>query len=130
MKKITLFLSLMVLALTAQFSLAGMDGTYKSEANCTLTVEALDDDAGYADQKYAIRSDGTGACEWTGIGLGKRFKIEAGVVSQATTGFAEMNWVYGPEGSKVEITFFDTDGSVRHKEAFERNNNDVANTGG
>lgn len=106
--------------LLSQISLAGMAGTYKSEANCKLTVEEMTADSGYADAKYSLRSDGTGACEWTGVGVGKRFKIEAGVVSQSTTAFAEMNWVFGPEGDKVEITFFDTDGTLRHKESFQR----------
>ena len=128
MKKITALLTLLVLSLTAQFSLAGMDGTYKSDADCKLVVKALDDESGYADAKYDIRSDGTGACEWTAVGVGKRFKIEAGVVSQSTSAFAEMNWVYGPEGDKVEITFYDTDGSLRHTETFIRQ--DAARTGG
>lgn len=124
MKKLSFGLSLLSILTASQFAFAGMDGTYTSEAECTLTVEVMDADAGYADAKYDLRSDGTGACEWTGIGLGKRFKIEAGVVSQSTSAFAEMNWVYGPEGDKVEITFFDTDGTLRHKEVFMRNSSD------
>lgn len=120
MKRILFVLTLLTVGFCSQFALAGMDGQYKSDVNCTLTVKVLADAAGYADAKYDIRSDGPGACEWTGIGLGKRFKIEAGVVSQATTAFAEMNWVYGPEGDKVEITFYDTDGTLRHKEIFLR----------
>ena len=128
MKKITVSLTLLVLPLFAQYSLAGMDGTYKSDAECKLTVKALNDEAGYADAKYDVRSDGTGACEWTAVGVGKRFKIEAGLVSQSTSAFAELNWVYGPDGEKVEITFFDTDGSLRHTETFMRQ--ETAQTGG
>ena len=120
MKKLSLILASMVLILTAQISIAGMDGIYQSEAECKLTVKKVDDPAGYADAKYDVRSDGTGACEWTGVGVGKRFKIEAGVISQSTSAFAEMNWVYGPEGDKVEVTFYDTDGTLRHTETFVR----------
>jgi len=120
MKKILFVLTVLSSTFISQISIAGMVGTYKSEDDCMLTVEVLADPAGYADAKYNLRSDGIGACEWTGVGVGKRFKIEAGVVSQSTTAFAEMNWVYGPEGDKVEITFYDTDGSMRHKESFQR----------
>ena len=124
MKNIPLLITTIILALVSSVSFAGMEGSYKSEASCTLTVEKLAGKAGYADGKYSLRSDGTGACEWTGLGIGKRFKIEAGMASQSSTGFIEANWVFGPEGDKVEINFFDTDGSMAHKEVFQRESKD------
>ncbi len=120
MYKIRLMFITLVLMMLSTFSFAGLSGTYMSEADCKLTVEEIPGDAGYGDGQYRLRSDGTGACEWTGFGIGKRFKIEAGMASQATSGFIEANWVFGPEGSKVELSFFDTDGTPAHKEVFQR----------
>jgi hypothetical protein len=120
MKKFAGLVMLVTGVIFSQLSFAGLVGVYKSETDCKLTVEELGGNAGYADAKYSLRSDGTGACEWTGVGVGKRFKIEAGLVSQSSVAFAEVDWVFGPEGDKVEITYFDTDGSLRHKESFLR----------
>lgn len=101
-------------------ALGEMVGSYMSEEECRLEVQRLSQEAGYADALYSVRSDGKGACEWTGIGVGKRTFIDAGIVSGSSRGFAEIHWVFGPAGSQIEITFFDPDGTVRYKESYAR----------
>ncbi|MGQ9426968.1 hypothetical protein ACXYTJ_15045 [Gilvimarinus sp. F26214L] len=99
---------------------ADLVGSYVSEEECTLTVETLDRAAGYADAVYSLRSDGFGSCEWTGLGVGKRTFIDAGIASGATRGFVEVQWPFGPAGEQVRVTFLDTDGSILRKETYTR----------
>ncbi|MCW8193594.1 hypothetical protein F6455_02190 [Proteobacteria bacterium 005FR1] len=105
----------------APMASAEMIGSYKSKDNCTLTIEALNEDRGYTDGIYKFRSDGTGACEWTGMGIAKKTYIDGGIASGATRGFVEMHWVFGPAGGQVDVTFFEPDGSVRLKDSYTRN---------
>lgn len=99
---------------------ADMDGIYISKDKCRLKVEQIAEDDGYADATFHLRSDGTGACEWTGVGVSKRTIIDAGIVSGSSRAFVEMNWVYGPMGNKIEVTFYDTDGTKRYTDSYEK----------
>jgi len=103
------------------FAHAGLPGVYVSSDSCQLTVEMFDVKSGWADAVYALRSDGVGACEWSGVGVAKRTSIEGGIISNGgSLGFANMSWVFGPEGNKIEVTYYDSDGTPRHKESFTR----------
>lgn len=99
---------------------ADMVGAYSSSDGCTVTIEVLKEDKGYTDGLYKLRSDGTGACEWTGIGVAKKTHLDAGMASGSIRGFLEMHWVFGPAGDKVDVTFFEPDGTVRLKNSYNR----------
>lgn len=102
------------------FASADLAGSYQSKDNCTLTIEALKVESGYTDGIYKLRSDGTGACEWTGMGVAKKTAIDGGMASGSTHGFVAMKWVFGPAGGQVDVTFYEPDGSVRLKESYTR----------
>lgn len=120
MKSLGTWIFSIILSLVAGSAFAEMPGTYQSEANCTLNITKIDVESGYADGIYKLRSDGVGSCEWTGVGVAKRTHLEIGLVSGSLTSFADVNWVFGPAGDKVEIIYYDTDGKVRNKESFTR----------
>ena len=110
----------LLLLVAAGSAFAEMPGTYVSDGKCTLQVNKIDIDSGYADGIYKLRSDGVGPCEWTGVGVAKRTHLEIGLVSGSLTSFADVNWVFGPAGDMVEITYYDSEGKVRNKESFTR----------
>ncbi|GAB1263201.1 hypothetical protein NBRC116493_27070 [Aurantivibrio infirmus] len=118
MKKIGMFV---LLSSIGAFAQAGLPGVYVSKDACQLTVEMLEAESGYADAVYSMHSDGTGACEWSGVGIAKRTSIEGGIISNGgSIGFANMSWVFGPEGNKVDVVYYEPDGTERHKETFTR----------
>lgn len=105
-----------------------VDGTYKTvtdgsegAAVCTLMITSLETEHKYGDSMFALESSGTGACNWSAIGLSKSYVITGGMITNGgAAAFLKLTFPFGPAGKRVEITAMDMDGTVRNKELFAR----------
>jgi hypothetical protein len=104
-----------------------IEGVYMSPSgdngrgSCTLEIRSAGKSPKYGDDIYALTSTGEGACEWTAVGLAKNFAISAGMVnSGGHSGYVNVKWPFGPGGGKLELSAYDTDGSVRSTLQFTR----------
>ena len=105
-----------------------IDGTYKTvtdgsegSAACTLVIKSIDAPHKYGDGLYELESAGTGACNWSAVGLSKSYVLTGGLITNGgATAFFKLSFPFGPAGNRIEITALDPDGSVRNKELFAR----------
>lgn len=105
-----------------------VDGAYKTVTDgsegamaCTLVIHSLDAEHKYGDGMFELESSGTGACNWSAIGVSKSYVITGGMVTNGgVSAFLKLTFPFGPAGKRVELTAFDLDGSVRNQEVFAR----------
>lgn len=105
-----------------------IDGTYKTltdgsegSAACTLVIKSIDTPHKYGDGLYELESAGTGACNWSAVGMSKSYVLTGGMITNGgATAFFKLSFPFGPAGNRIEITALDPDGSVRNKELFAR----------
>ena len=135
MKKVV---TLSALALSSLFYLSSsfadslIDGVYFSPSGenglgaCELTITSLSEEPKYGDQLFKIESSGDGACEWSAIGMSKNFGITAGsVTSGGVQTFVKLKFPFGPAGKRIQLTFYDADGTVRNEEMFIQSEPDL-----
>lgn len=103
-------------------AMADLEGHYTSDSKCDMKIEKLDMERGMTDGYFRVVSEGNGTCHWDGFGVAKRTHMDvAAVVSlSANLSFADLNWMFGPDGGQVEITFFDNSGKVLNKQTYNR----------
>jgi len=105
-----------------------IDGTYKtvsdgseSASSCTLIIKSLNAAHKYGDDMFTVESAGTGACNWSAIGVSKSFVITGGMITNGgASAFMKMTFPFGPAGKRIELTAMDLDGTVRNKELFAK----------
>lgn len=105
-----------------------IDGTYKTvsdgsegASSCTLVIKSLDASHKYGDDMFAVESAGTGACNWSAIGVSKSFVITGGMITNGgASAFMKLTFPFGPAGKRIELTAMDLDGTVRNKELFAK----------
>ncbi|MBT3530704.1 MAG: hypothetical protein HOF74_04750 [Gammaproteobacteria bacterium] len=104
-----------------------VDGTYQSEGDsngtgkCTLIIKSITESRKYGDESFELESSGDGACEWSAIGLSKSYAITGGMVtSGGAPAFVKLAFPFGPAGSRLEMTAYDLDGSIRVNEVFAK----------
>ena len=111
-----------IVGLSTSAFASGLAGKYTSASKCSLAIEQLDMEAGMTEGYFKATSTGDGTCTWKGLGVAKQSHIAlAGAVSlSAVLSFADLNWVFGPGGDQIQITFFDTEGKEINKQTFNR----------
>lgn len=105
-----------------------VDGTYKTvtdgsegTAACTLVISSIESEHKYGDGFFELESSGTGACNWSAIGVSKSYVITGGMITNGgASAFIKLTFPFGPAGKRIEITALDMDGTVRNKELFAR----------
>ncbi|MSR10471.1 MAG: hypothetical protein EXR84_01540 [Gammaproteobacteria bacterium] len=121
------FASVLLLASSA-FADELVDGTYKTvtdgsegSAECTLVIQSTDTKHKYGDATYTLESSGTGACNWSAVGVAKSYAITGGMITNGgASAFMKLTFPFGPAGKRIEITALDLDGTVRNKELFAK----------
>ena len=128
---ITSFSTAALLAASAQAE-SLVDGVYHSagDANgngqCTLVIRSVDGKHKYGDDLFELESTGDGACEWTAMGVSKSYAITGGLVTNGgTSAFVKLTFPFCPAGKRVDVTSFDTDGSLRNEESFTKTDSDL-----
>jgi hypothetical protein len=110
-----------------------VDGTYLSDGDergagkCTLVVKSIDESHKYGDETFELESSGDGACEWSALAISKSYSITGGLITNSgTAAFVQLTFPFGPAGKRVEVASFDTDGTIRNKEIFNKQENGIA----
>lgn len=101
---------------------SGLEGKYVSDTKCLMTVEMLDIEKGMSEGFFKVMSEGDGTCHWKGVGVAKGTHLDVGAVVSlsAVLSFGDLNWVFGPAGDQVQITFFDINGKELYKQTYSR----------
>jgi len=98
------------------------DGTEgANDTPCSLAISSLSESHKYGDELFLLESSGTGACNWSAIGVSKNYVITGGLVTNGgTPAFFKITFPFGPAGRRAELASFDLDGTMRHKELFAK----------
>ncbi len=107
-----------------------IDGNYRTATDgseganatpCNLSIQSLTGTHKYGDELFQLESSGAGACNWSAVGVSKSFVITGGLITNSgLPAFFKITFPFGPAGKRVELTEFDIDGTVRHRELFTR----------
>ena len=61
--------------------------------------------------------------------MSKSYAITAGLVTNGgTTAFIKVTFPFGPAGKRIQITSFDSDGSLRNEESFTKTDDNLVAT--
>ena len=96
------------------------DGS-EGASTCTLVVRSMANVHKYGDAMFELESTGDGACNWSAVGVSKNYLITGAMVTNGgASAFMKLAFPFGPAGKRIEITTFDTDGTLRNKELFAK----------